>query len=144
MASTDGLSTLACCLCGQPLPRARQTWAIQLGIEPPSQNAIAQNKGGRRYLYKRVRDSFEILLIDAKNRQRIPDATSKRRVYVVRRYSGRGQERDRGNLIGGCKPLLDAMTRARLIVDDRVECIEDHYAQCRADASGTDIILEEL
>lgn len=54
------------------------------------------------------------------------NAHEKRSVSITR-YSKK--ELDFGNLVGGCKPLLDALKRACLIVDDNKEWLQDGYTQ---------------
>ena len=121
-------------------------WEIVLPLEPPSQNTVAQNKGSfaARRKYKEYRDSYVILLGNAKVVHEIPDAIALRRVIVTRMYSGRGQSRDRSNIVGGCKPMLDAMHMVGLLVDDSEKWVRDFYHQTRASASGVSIVLEEL
>lgn len=36
---------------------------------------------------------------------------------------------DYGNLVGGFKPILDAMTLEFLLFDDSPEWVDDHYTQ---------------
>ena len=135
-----------CGSCGQELPPAGKSWLFALSLSPPSQNAVSGNKGSyvAKAKYRKYRDDYEILLRAWMNELKIPDAVARRRVSVTRRYSGRSQKMDRGNLIGGCKPLLDAMTRVGLIVDDNEEFLEDHYYQRRAKEGGVEINIEEM
>ena len=133
-----------CGSCKQLLPVYGKFWQFTLSLEPPSQNTVSGNKGSGRHKYKKLRDDYEFLFIVFRNELKIPKATGRRRVYITRLYSGRGQPRDRGNIIGGCKPLLDAMTRAKLIVDDKGEFLEDHYDQRRAKEKGVEIYIEEM
>jgi hypothetical protein len=65
-------------------------------------------------------------------------------VLITRLYAGRSQERDPSNLAGGCKMVLDAMTKARILVDDKERWIEAHYYQTPANAAGTWIQIVEL
>lgn len=133
------------CLTDNSAPVATR-WEFVLPLEPPSQNVVAQNKGTHtmRKKYAKYRDDYMLLLRNAKRQYRIPDAHGLRRVIITRLYSGRGQARDRGNVVGGCKPLLDAMHLEKLLVDDSDEFCADFYRQCRANESGVAIILEEL
>lgn len=81
---------------------------------------------------------------------KIPFAAARRRVTFTRCYGGRQQERDHDNLVGGMKSVLDAMVRELLLVDDRPQWAELHYAQQRLDESvaksarGLVVHLEEL
>lgn len=132
-----------CSRCNQLLPVAAKKWAFIVPLEPPSQNVVAGNKGGGRHKYKEIRDNYRMLFRNKMNTIGIPRATDKRRVLVTRLYSGRGKKRDFGNLVGGCKPLLDALTLEGLIIDDKDSCLEDHYYQERREESGVRIVLEE-
>lgn len=134
-----------CAACKQPLPESDgPSWTFTLELEPPSQNVVSQNKGKGRHLYRVIRDNYQFLFRAHKNRLAIPDATGKRRVFITRLYTGQGKKRDRGNLTGGCKPLLDAMTRAALLIDDKEAYLEDHYEQVRCDRKGVTICIEEM
>jgi len=115
-------------------------------MEPPSQNVVSGNRGSpkTRRKYREIRDTYVIMLRNAKQWENIPDAEVLRRVIITRLYSGRGQARDRGNIVGGCKPLLDAMHMVNLLVDDKDEWCRDFYGQERGDRSGVIVELEEL
>jgi hypothetical protein len=66
-----------------------------------------------------------------------PRATGKRRVTVTA-YRKR-LIADYANLVGGCKGLMDALTHAGLIVDDKIKWMEAEYRQelCRKDRPHT-------
>ena len=130
-----------CGTCGQPLPLAKEAWDIWIPIEPPSQNVVAQNKGGGRHKYRRIRQEYEMALLWKRN---IPKAKGKRRVAITRCYSRHGKERDLANIVGGCKALMDALTLTKLIVDDSPKYLEAHYSQERGKASGVRIVLEDI
>ena len=133
-----------CGTCRQSIPEGGPHWSFTLSIEPPSQNVVASNKGAGRHKYRKFRDDYEELLRAFKDKLAIPTATGRRRVFITRLYSGRGQRRDRGNIVGGCKPLLDALTNVGLLVDDKEEFLEDHYDQQKANAKGVWIQIEEI
>lgn len=76
-------------------------------------------------------------------------ATEPRRVRIVRRYRSARYELDHDNLVGGCKPLVDALVKVGLIADDRREFVAVTYEQergagCRVEvrAAETDATLE--
>lgn len=50
---------------------------------------------------------------------------------------------DKGNLIGGCKSLLDALVKGGLFVDDSPRWIDDHYDQktCSRAQIGTIVLV---
>lgn len=138
-----------CPFCGgDPEAPVRARWELFVPVEPPSQNEIASaNRGNyaQRRAYRRFRDGYMLVLQAWRTRERIPLPGGRRRVIFSRYYTGRGQRRDKGNLIGGMKSLLDAMVAARLLLDDTEAAVEDHYRQDRVDGeSGVSIILEDL
>jgi len=133
-----------CGTCQQPIPEGGASWSFTMSIEPPSQNTVASNKGPGRHKYRKFREDYEELLRAFMAKLEIPKARGRRRVFITRLYSARGQKRDRGNIVGGCKPLLDAMTNVGLLVDDKEEFLEDHYDQQRANAKGVWIRIEEI
>ena len=63
---------------------------------------------------------------------------------VVQRYSA--NKVDRGNLVGGCKPLLDALKIEGVIRDDTEQWIDDHYEQHPAPRKEgrTVVVVEEM
>lgn len=133
-----------CSSCGHELKGGKETWTFHIPLEPPSQNTVAGNHGSTRWRYAKLRDEFVAWMQQGKANEGIPTATKRRRVLITRQYGSRGKRRDRGNLIGGCKPLLDAMTIAGLITDDKEEGVDDHYGQERAKTAGAVITVQEL
>ena len=61
---------------------------------------------------------------------------------TVRRYSN--GTLDKGNFIGGCKSLLDALVREGLIFDDSPKWLDDNYEQHKAQVKQgrTEVELE--
>lgn len=134
-----------CESCGHALAPGGKRWSILLPLEPPSQNdPVSTNRGAARHEYAKLRLHYQILLQNSRQALGIPVARRRRRVTLTRLYSKHGRKYDRGNLVGGCKILLDAIVRAGLIVDDREEYVEDHYRQERAEAPGVRIEIEEI
>jgi Holliday junction resolvase RusA-like endonuclease len=113
--------------------------------EPPTQNEIAQNKGGKRFGYKRVREEFTFLVRAAMNKNGVPAATGRRRMVLTRFYTGRGRARDYGNLVGGCKAVVDSLVNVGLLVDDSEQWVDDYYLQRRHEhLSGVEVVLQEV
>ena len=137
---------MICSLCGgDPQAPVSATWVIEIERDVPSQNVLASNKGASRWRYAKERNDWRLLLQMQRDEQSIPKATAKRRVTFLRTYSGHQKLRDLGNLIGGLKPVLDAMTLTGLIVDDSPTWLEDHYHQARVkDGACLTIQIEEL
>jgi hypothetical protein len=136
----------ACRYCGVDLEAPiGNRWAFLIPMDAPTQNVIAQNKGGKRWAYKRMRDDFTLMIMACTRSIAIPAAKRKRRVVITRRYDGRKQERDFGNLVGGLKMVVDAMVHAKLLVDDSPQWVEDFYRQERAVTDiGLLVLLEDL
>ena len=132
-----------CSRCNAPLSIPGKRWEFTLHLEPPSQNVVSGNKGGGRFKYKDFRDFYRLLLKNQIQSLQIPPAKTKRRVLITRLYSGRGRKRDHGNIVGGCKPLLDALTLEGLLVDDSEKFVEDHYYQERGKDQGVRIVIDE-
>jgi Holliday junction resolvase RusA-like endonuclease len=139
---------MICEYCGaNPDHPVLNRWEVFIPLEPPSQNQIASaNRGDwkKRAEYRSFRDSYTFYLTSWRNKQKIPLPSTKRRVVFTRFYSRHGQLRDKGNLIGGMKSLLDAMVGAHLLADDKPQDVEDFYHQIRGTESGVRIVLEEL
>jgi hypothetical protein len=121
-------------------------WTLVIDRDPPSQNTLpAKGRHGSSFAYARERDLWVMLFMVAARSAGVPRVAAPRRVTFTRRYSGRKQLRDHANVIGGMKPVVDAMVRAGLLVDDSPEWFEAYYRQERAaHGGGTVILLEEL
>jgi hypothetical protein len=65
--------------------------------------------------------------------------TTRRRLVIERHSSGR---LDRGNLIGGCKPLLDALRDEGAIRDDSEDWLDDSYVQVKAGRGYARTVIE--
>jgi Holliday junction resolvase RusA-like endonuclease len=90
--------------------------------------------------------STQLLFFSAKNEHGITNATSKRRVILTRIYANAVYRRDQDNLVGGMKPVIDAMRRQKLLVDDTPDDIEAYYRQeyMKGETPGVQIELFEL
>jgi len=135
--------------CGRDLPPAGPgAWEREFPIEPPSGNALVvkrpQGAWAKRKLYDKFRDDYALLFMAWKHGAPIPVATGRRRVFVHRIYKSARYERDDDNLISGCKPLIDALTRAGLITDDNPAGIERHCSQEQTNRAGVIVRIEEI
>lgn len=86
----------------------------------PSLNKLFSNKHAKsnyRKKYKRELNGYAHFAPKEKTKMQV----------VITRFGSRMLDRD--NLIGGCKPLLDEMKSAGLIVDDREEWLIARYYQ---------------
>lgn len=107
------------------------TWRFFVERRPPSMNERLHNSGPTRFAYAKVRDLWILEFRAARLAHRIPKATGPRRMLARRAYGGREQERDYVNLVGGFKPIVDAMVREGLLVDDEPAQLADRYEQAR-------------
>lgn len=137
---------LVCAKCGyDPAAAISQGWASFIARRAPSMNDRLANVGARRFLYREERDAwcwhFRVMRLE----HRIPFAVQRRRVTLTRLYCGRERDRDRDNLIGGMKAVVDAMVRERLLLDDTSAGAEIYYAQHRDECnSGLNVELDEF
>lgn len=136
-----------CPRCGHSETPAIRTWTLVIDADVPSQNVTLK----RHFAQKTEERNALALFVRAERlRLRIPRAKEKRRARFTRFYAGRKQRRDFGNLVGGCKTLLDALVREGLLVDDDPDHVEDYYHQERVEprtsafATHVTIVLEEL
>jgi hypothetical protein len=132
-----------CQTCNQRVPDvARRAWTATIPMKVTTSNGYVVNHGASRWKYKQARNDWEAWFA-AKFRE-ARGAETFRRVTFVRLYSGREREFDYANLVGGMKPVVDAMKNVGLIVDDSTRWIEDHYRQERAEESGLRVTIEEF
>lgn len=73
----------------------------------------------------------------------VPRASGRRKLTITRFAVSRRHLLDRGNLIGGCKPLLDAAIHQGLIVDDKEEYLDDEYRQEVGDEKVV-VLIEDI
>ena len=123
-------------------------WRFFIPIAGPSQNRL-HGKGGARFKYRKVRDDYERMIRAAivahKVMLAVGPRAAKRRVTLTRFYTGREREFDRANWVGGAKPILDALVRCGLLVDDSPRWLDDYYHQRRDEhLRGVEIQIEEV
>ena len=139
------VAVTACAMCGyDATARVLRSWTLRPPFEVESLNAHRVNAGHGRWAYAKVRKAWLQALIVEARATSCPEATGMRRVTITRVYSGRQRAYDGDNLRGGCKPLVDAMVLAGLLVDDDAANAQVHYAQERGEQSSTRILVEEL
>jgi Holliday junction resolvase RusA-like endonuclease len=131
------------------------TWTFEVTHRVPNANDRVVNRSSRNKAMKRAfavmgakyrkqRGEWTLLVRNAMQLKAVPKATQPRRVTIIRLYSGREREWDYGNLVGGCKPVLDAMKAAGLIVDDSPKWSEQIYKQERGAESGLRVEVTDL
>jgi hypothetical protein len=134
------------------------SWTLTTANTVFSLNEIIRWKANKMsWRYAKERDTWRRLFGQWALVNRIPEATGRRRVRIVRVY-GKGQRRfDPDNLPGGMKPLIDALKPVKekvpgggfvnlggLIVDDSDAWIELITEQRKGGIAGTEITLEDL
>lgn len=112
-------------------------------VKIPSQNVIGGNFGGLRWRYGKLRDALTVEAKAGKLNGKVPPAKKQRTVLFVREYAGREKIRDYGNLVGGAKPLVDALVAVGLLIDDSPEWSEQIYEQIRGTKSAWHVGLYE-
>jgi hypothetical protein len=137
----------ACRLCGgRPDAEVVASWTLVIDRDAPSQNRLpAKGRGGSSFAYAKERDLWVMLFMVAARSAGVSKVAGPRRVTFTRRYAGRKKLRDHANVIGGMNPVVDAMVRAGLLVDDSPAWFEAYYRQERVGhGGGTIVLLEEL
>lgn len=137
----------ACAKCGHdPEAAVSARWTLALDKRLTSANLHTVNVGASRWRYAKERDAWQWLVKAERVNQRVVPATSasKRRVTIERVYAGRCQEMDRDNLVGGCKPLVDALVRERVVYDDKAAWLELHVTQRRGGSNETIVTVEKI
>jgi hypothetical protein len=106
--------------------------------QTPSQNEIKHYwKLNKQTLkYREELKNYGFLL-----KQKGIDSNAKRKLKITRFST---KTLDYGNLVGGCKPLLDAMKFNNLIIDDSPKWLDDKYLQekCNEGKERTEIEVE--
>jgi Holliday junction resolvase RusA-like endonuclease len=116
---------------------------IVLDFATPSQNTYQRWHWGRQSSFK---DSVQMLIRGKLAEQGIvtngrPHHRTK--LTICRFSAGR---LDRGNFVGGCKPILDALRDEHVIRDDNETWLDDRYQQHKAPVGKprTEIVIEPL
>ena len=97
---------------------------VELPHPTPSLNQVRKMHWAA---YARLRDQYTMIM-RSHVYQRL-DGLEFRHV-TIDRYGSRALDHD--NLVGGAKPLLDALKKAGLIADDSPRCIKVTYRQHKA------------
>lgn len=148
----------ACPTCGHVVERVTFSAATLIDAKVESANRYSVNHGAARFAYAKKRDEWFsqfratiwLVVVDGEETTattfQIGDPTKRRRVTFTRCYAGRDREMDRANMIGGMKPVLDAMVRAGLLVDDSPKWLDDRYEQQRVGKGedGLRVLIEEV
>jgi len=117
------------------------SWTFELPIAMPSGNQTLRQHWSFRSEFKQ---RLAWLLVSALNGQpKIPSATGKRRLTIVRHGKGR---LDQDNLAAGCKALIDVIKERKLILDDNPDDCQLEFRQIviRGVPPKTVVYLEDL
>jgi len=123
--------------------RERPAWRISFDGVYPSQNVLMRtyaNHHAYARLIKMWADRFWAAMVEGK----IPRATTRRRLTITRFVREEKYKLDRGNLVGGGKPFLDAAVRVGLIRNDREEDVDDIYRQATSADEHVEILVQDL
>lgn len=113
--------------------------------EALSQNdpIFGTNQGASRFQYKQFRDQITRRLKSAFGRGK--EAPEERKAFKLVRKWGKGKSQfDEANLIGGFKPIIDSMIRAKLIFDDCPDFFKAYYFQEKSETDLGYIQIIEL
>jgi Holliday junction resolvase RusA-like endonuclease len=133
----------ACAKCSyDPAVPVLHTWHLRLRMEAVSHNRIDRGGSGKW----RYRAYAQLVSAEVQGAgYDVPKAKGKRRVTLTRVWARRQRRFDRINLAGGLKPVLDALVKHRLLVDDSEKWCEDHYEQRGPSPDpGIEVVIEEL
>lgn len=134
----------ACPMCEyDPVAPIGETWLLEADSYCPTQNSLKGNtKAG--YDYRRWRRVWEDTFGD--QLRALPRSIVRRRVTITRFYGKGRRAYDRGNFIGGCKPLIDTLVNMGALYNDNAVFLEDHYQQVKS-PDGVDrirLLIEDL
>lgn len=137
--------TDSCPKCGHdPSAVVLASWRLFVPREVKSGNDRVNNVGGSRWEYGANRRAWLSDMNGLRLIHHVPDARFKRRVTLIRRYGKGKRAFDVDNLAAGLKPCVDAMVKARLLVNDNPANAEIHYQQERSEVPGLVVLIEEL
>jgi hypothetical protein len=134
----------ACPRCDHdPEQAVARRWEFTVGAPVPSLNDHKQNDG-RGWAYRKMRDQWVAMMRFCVGRHQITRPMDKRRVLLTRLYSSPQREWDPDNLVGGCKPVIDAMVKAGILLGDSRKHAEISYRQEKGETIGVRFLVEEL
>lgn len=99
------------------------------------------NKSGAKYLYKAYRDKLKNNLICMLGMGNEQERTAWK---VVRHWGANKRQFDDANLVGGFKPLFDALVKINHIQDDNPEYFKAYYFQRKSNTGEGYIELIQL
>lgn len=131
----------ACIMCAwSPTTKPKAEYHFTLHIEGLSRNQIGSNNKRKWNIYRDWRDRC---MFQVKKIVGIPLATGPRYGILTRHWAKRKREYDHDNWVGGCKPLVDTLVKAGLLVDDTPKMWRGYYRQEKSE-TGHDYISVQL
>jgi hypothetical protein len=113
--------------------RGHGIFDIDYVVPSSNQRLVNSRDPADRAKYRETRDDWQTLVMAAMRAHGVPKATGRRALVLIRFFSGRERARDYDNLVGGMKPVLDAMVLAGLIVGDDPGSVVVTYHQNKID-----------
>jgi hypothetical protein len=125
------------------------TWTLQTAQPVQSLNTLLSWKANKQWWrYAKERELWRRMFGMWALAERIPHATGRRRLTIVRVFAGRQRAFDRDNLSGGIKPLMDALKPRHgpggLLTDDDDAGVDLIVSQEKGETAGTRITLEDI
>jgi hypothetical protein len=99
------------------------------------------NKSGAKYLYKAYRDKLKTTLICSLGIGQEQERTAWK---IVRHWGANKRQFDDANLVGGFKPLFDALVKINHIQDDNPDYFKAYYFQRKSNTGEGYIELIQL
>lgn len=134
-----------CIMCDyDPAAKILARWEFSIERATKSMNQHLVNRGGARFDYKAERKAWVQWVGVSKVNHQITPATGRRRLILTHTYLHEQHRRDRDNLSGGMKPVVDAFVAHGLLKDDSERWAEVHYRQQVGPQLGLLCLLEEF
>lgn len=137
-----------CPSCGFCADEPARSWVMEFRCQLPSLNKVGSNSRGQSGRnYRNQRRSWTNRF--AREGSDIPRAETHRQVIITRQYKARTpgtrdrrSEYDYDNLVGGCKPLVDALRETGLIVNDHGAVATVVYKQEPSTRASAYVLIE--
>lgn len=129
-----------CHYCGSVSGKRKSVIDLRLKKKLLSLNEVGTNAkppGGRKYRTERTWYTKKL----AAWTECLP-ATGFRQVTITRQYCLPDREYDYDNLVGGCKPIVDAMRKTGLLVNDKRKDVVVRYMQEQIDNTANYVLIE--
>jgi len=122
------------------MDHANTTWKMEIPVSIQSLNRQSTNKGAARFVYGRMKRDFTMCLASDAVRQwghKPQHGNRIANVKLTRLIGTRGRLMDYDNLVGGAKPLVDALKALGMVRDDSPSWIKVDYQQTKHNKHAT-------